>query len=295
MTGSYPIFIYPCYDLAMTYTFIHYRRWLFAALISIPMLTAQVRGAPADTTAKTAQEPGYRVITQYPHNTALFTQGLELYKGRMFESTGLYGRSKVISRHFPPKASQDPDLKGVALPDTAFAEGLSIYRDRLYLLTWRAQKGLILDPHHFSVLGAFAYQGEGWGLCFHPGLGDEGQFVMSNGSASLQWLSPTNMKLSHKVEVRENGKPVDKLNELECVGDYVVANVWQSDDIVFINAKSGNVVSRINLAALKPAVSSDQAVLNGIAYDSNDGSWLVTGKFWPVIYRLEIPLPLPQR
>ena len=103
------------------------------------------------------------------------------------------------------------------------------------------------------------------------------------------------MKLSHKVEVRENGKPVDKLNELECVGDYVVANVWQSDDIVFINAKSGNIVSRINLAALKPTVSSDQAVLNGIAYDSNDGSWLVTGKFWPVIYRLEIPLPLPQK
>lgn len=265
-------------------------RFLLALLAAA---SATVLAQPAASTPASAlTDSGYRVLEQYPHNPVLFTQGLELYKNRLFESTGLYGHSKVISRRFPPQA--DPDLKGVALPDTAFAEGLTLYRDRLYLLTWRAQKGLILDAEHFGLLGSFSYEGEGWGLCFQRKLGEAGLFVMSNGSDQLQLLSPDTMKKVGHIRVTDNDAPVERLNELECVGNYIVANIWHSNDIVFIDANSGQVKSRVDLSALKPKVSSDQAVLNGIAFDEQDASWLVTGKLWPVMYRLHIPLPTAQ-
>lgn len=261
------------------------------AMLAAASAAAAAAPAPSIPEASTA-EPGYRVLDQYPHNPVLFTQGLELYKDRLYESTGLYGHSKVISRVFPPQA--EPDLKGVALPNTAFAEGLTIYRDRIYLLTWRAQKGLILDAQHFGLLGSFSYEGEGWGLCFQRKLGEAGLFAMSNGSDKLQLFAPDTMKKVGQIQVTDNGSPVERLNELECVDNYIVANIWYSNDIVFIDASSGQVKARVDLSALKPEVSSDQAVLNGIAFDEQDASWLVTGKLWPVMYRLHIPLPTGQ-
>lgn len=259
------------------------KRHRFLAIVTLCWLVS-IPGR-ADPTA----DRGYQVLERYPHPTALFTQGLELYKGQLYESSGLYGHSKVIRRTFPPALT--PDIRGLALPDTVFAEGLTLYRDRIYLLTWRAQQGLILDAQHFGVLGSFTYTGEGWGLCFHPALGDKGQFVMSNGSDRLQWLSPDTLTVTHSVVVTDQGTPVERLNELECVGNDVVANIWYSNDIIFIDAKTGKVRARIDLSELTPEVVSDQAVLNGIAYDASDDSWLVTGKLWPVIYRLRIPLP----
>lgn len=236
----------------------------------------------------------YQLIDTYPHQPALFTQGLELYQGKLYESSGLYGYSKIIARKFPP--SPTDSISGSALPADVFAEGISQYRGKLYMLTWRAGRGLIIDPQHFKLLGVFTYQGEGWGLCASVVKGRADHFVMSNGSDKLQWLAADTMKLINTVSVTENGKPANQLNELECLGDYVIANQWHTNNLLIIDGRNGNVLQKLDLSALATAANktsplAPEAVLNGVAYDASDDSWLVTGKLWPSIFRIKFILP----
>jgi|TARA_R110000782_G_scaffold13179_12_gene38926 glutamine cyclotransferase len=236
----------------------------------------------------------YELINTYPHQPALFTQGLELYQGKLYESSGLYGHSKIIARNFPPAANDS--IRGSALPDTVFAEGITQYRGKLYMLTWRAGRGLIIDPQHFKLLGVFPYEGEGWGLCASIVKGRADHFVMSNGSSELQWLAADTMTLINTLTVTENNSPVTKLNELECVGDYVIANQWHSNYLFIIDGRDGKVLSKLDLSELvatanKTSPLAPEAVLNGVAYDARDNSWLVTGKLWPNIFRIRFELP----
>ncbi|WP_269618418.1 glutaminyl-peptide cyclotransferase [Zhongshania sp. BJYM1] len=244
--------------------------------------------------ASSLAELPYELISSYPHQPALFTQGLELYQGKLYESSGLYGYSKIVSRRFPPEPTDS--ITGTALPPNIFAEGISQYRGKLYMLTWKAERGLIIDPQHFKLLGTFAYQGEGWGLCASVVKGRKDHFVMSNGSNELQWLAADSMKLINTLPVTDNGKAVDQLNELECLDDYVIANRWHTNELLIIDGRTGKVVGKLDLsdlveAANKTSPLATEAVLNGIAYDASDNSWLVTGKLWPTIFRIRFTLP----
>jgi glutamine cyclotransferase len=243
--------------------------------------------------ALAAKSIDYTLIGSYPHQPALFTQGLELYQGRLYESSGLYGHSKIVSRAFPPKP--EDSITGTVLPSNLFAEGLSLYRGKLYILTWRAGKGLVVDPHHFTLLGVFNYEGQGWGLCasIHKERGD--YLVMSNGSDQLLWFDANTLTLSHTLSVSDNGAPMDQLNELECRGDYIIANQWHKQHLLIIHALTGEVFAKVDLSALaldaaQSTTLDPEAVLNGVAYDPDDDSWLVTGKLWPKIYRIKFDL-----
>ena len=77
------------------------------------------------------------------------------------------------------------------------------------------------------------------------------------------------------------------LNELECVGPVVYANVWQTDDLVRIDRATGYVTARIRAAGLlTPDERRQTDVLNGIAYDAQSDTFLITGKFWPKLFRV---------
>ncbi len=164
----------------------------------------------ASFSQNTATEPQtltllpWQMVARYPHQPAAFTQGLELYHGKLLESSGRYGQSKLLSQTFPNQGSNSA-LRGLALPKHWFAEGLTVYRGKIYLLSWRAQRGLIIDPEHFGVLGQFQYKGQGWGLCYHPQQGDGGSFVMSNGSHRLQLRSTQDFALIKELR-REEGR-----------------------------------------------------------------------------------------
>lgn len=228
----------------------------------------------------------YTLVASYPHIDSVFTQGLELFQGRLYESSGLYGRSRVLSSPFPPDTTAPKDLRGVALPDWFFAEGLTFYRGRLYLLSWREGMLFVLDPHSFTLLEKHRYAGHGWGLC-----AQKDRLVMSDGSATLQWRDARTFAPLGSLKVHDQNGPVDKLNELECHGPYILANRWKSTEVFIISAHSGMVIARLDLSALVPPGLHEEAVLNGIAYDANDGSWLVTGKLWPNIHRIRFTLP----
>ena len=71
------------------------------------------------------------------------------------------------------------------------------------------------------------------------------------------------------------------LNELECVGEVIYANIWGSNLIIAIDKSSGNVLQTVDASSLSLGESEDpNSVLNGIAYLSESDAFFLTGKNW---------------
>jgi len=239
-----------------------------------PTDTPHPVGAPAPEALRA------RVVRQYPHDKTAFTQGLLWHDGVMYESTGQYGESslrkvrlqdgKVLARR-----ELDPDL---------FGEGLALVDDQLVQLTWRAGLALVSDLATLERRATLRYSGEGWGLCF-----DGTALVMSDGSSILEFRDPESLEVLREVRVVKEGVPVPRLNELECVGSEVYANVWRSNEILRIDSKTGRVTASIDASNLLTRYESLRAdVLNGIAYKPDSKTFLVTGKLWPQLFEVEL-------
>lgn len=219
-----------------------------------------------------------QVVQTYPHDPGAFTQGLVLAGTRLFESTGLEGRSSVREVDL----TTGKVLRQLDVPAPVFAEGLALVGSRLFQITWKHETAYTYDRDTFKRGPTFPYSGEGWGLC-HNGR----ELVMSDGSAQLRFRGPETFRTMREVTVREGGRPVDQLNELECVGPHVYANVWMTDRIVKIDQKSGEVVASIDATGLLPAAERyGTDVLNGIAHDPANDTFLITGKLWPRMFRV---------
>ncbi len=221
------------------------------------------------------------MVATHPHDTSAFTQGLLWSEGRVYESTGLRGAS--VLRMVDLTTGQV--LRETAADPEHFGEGLALVGDRLIWLTWQAGTAGVYHQDSFELLDRFAYQGQGWGLCH-----DGDRLVMSDGSAALFFRHPETFALLGSVAVTEaDGTPVDRLNELECVGETVWANVWLTDRIVVIDPTTGLVVAEADLAGIispHPADADTNDVLNGIAYRSETGTFLLTGKRWPSVFEV---------
>ncbi|MGQ0701384.1 MAG: glutaminyl-peptide cyclotransferase [Panacagrimonas sp.] len=229
----------------------------------------------------------WRVVHEHPHDATHFTQGLLLTEGRMFESVGLYGRSSIHELAWPGLRV----LRSYALPDAAFGEGLARTGNRLVQLTWREQIALVFDLD-LKLLGTRVYQGEGWGLTtWRDDTGE--RLILSDGSAWLRVLNAETLVETNRIEVRDRGRPLPLLNELEFVRGEVLANVWHSDRVVAIDPADGKVRSSFDFSALRKRLSwppGQQPVetdLNGLAYDERSGRLLVTGKLWPKLFEVE--------
>ena len=220
------------------------------------------------------------VISTHSHDPSAFTQGLEMHDGFLYESTGLYGNSSL--RQVDPVSGEV--LRITMLGEAYFGEGLMIVNDSIYVLTWKQGKALVFDIDSFNLVANFSYSGEGWGLCF-----DGTHLVMSNGTSELSFRNPTDFSTVSTVKVRDGGVEVDLLNELECVGETVYANVWGSDLIVAIEKSSGTVIQTIDASFLSIGEPDDpNAVLNGIAYVVDSDAFLLTGKNWSSMHLVNL-------
>jgi glutaminyl-peptide cyclotransferase len=217
------------------------------------------------------------IVATHPHDPQAFTQGLLLHQGKLYESTGLLGRSS-LRRVVPATGAVE---KSTSLAADLFGEGLALVGDRLIQLTWQNHVALSYDLE-FNALGRFDYTGEGWGLCY-----DGERLVMSNGSSRLLFRNPTTFAVTGEVEVRGTSGPVANLNELECVGSFVYANVWQTNSIVHVDPASGDVLHVVDASGLlSPAEAAGVDVLNGIAFDPASGHFFITGKLWPKLFEV---------
>jgi glutamine cyclotransferase len=228
-----------------------------------------------------ARQIAYEVVNSYPHDSTSFTQGLLWRDGGFYESTGMYGHSKLRRLEF----QSGKVLKEVSLADDLFGEGLALVDTRLIQLTWTTQRGFVYDIQSFKVLEEFRYDTEGWGLTY-----DGTNLILSDGGSDLFYLDPHSFKVVKRLAVTMNGTPIRELNELEFIEGEIWANVWQTDLILRIDPSTGHVTSFLNMKAL--LAPSDRTgmedVLNGIAYDAVKKRIFVTGKRWPRIFEIKI-------
>jgi glutaminyl-peptide cyclotransferase len=223
----------------------------------------------------------YRIVHSYPHDQHAFTQGLVFVDGHLYESTGIQGQSTL--REEAPETGRI--LRMQLVSDKYFAEGLTDWKSTLIQLTWQSHIALVYDRATFRLLRTFHYDGEGWGLTH-----DAKSLILSDGTATLRFFDPETFRQLRRVTVKDRGKPVTYLNELEFIHGEIYANVWHTDRIARISPANGLVLGWIDLKGLMPRdqLSGDEAVLNGIAYDSQRNRLFVTGKLWPRVFEIAI-------
>jgi glutamine cyclotransferase len=226
------------------------------------------------------------VLERLPHDETIYTQGLLLHEGLVYESAGnpsspVGGPGRPSSlRAWDPRTGVES--RSVELDPAYYGEGLALVKDRLFWITWMDGLAFVFGRDRFEELDRIPYVGEGWGLCY-----DGQELFMSDGSDRLIRRDAESFAVLGEVAVQEAGRPLRQLNELECADDAVFANVWKTEDIVRIDKRSGRVTARIDASGLRPASATNrEAVLNGIAHDATDGSYLITGKWWDVMYRV---------
>ena len=224
-----------------------------------------------------------RVIRSSPHDTAAYTQGLAIYRGRLFESTGRLGQSDV--REVDAKSGKV--RRRTVLHATEFGEGIAVVRERLYQLTWRGGRGHVYDPATLTPIDSFTYTGEGWGLAT-----DGRVLYRSDGTSRIRVVDPAGFRELRTFQVRERDSTVWMLNELEWVRGELWANVYQTDLIARIEPATGHVVGWIDVGNLLTAseredVARRGGIANGIAFDSVANRLFVTGKLWPRMFQID--------
>jgi glutamine cyclotransferase len=239
---------------------------------------------PNPASAPTSSAPvkyGYEVIATWPHDPKAFTQGLVFRNGDFLESTGLNGQSSL--RDVDLKTGRV--LKQVSVPSQFFAEGLAVMGDQAFQLTWQSGKGFVYDVDTFRLEKEFAYDGEGWGLAT-----DGHSLILSDGTNRIRFLDPTTFRVVRTIEVTEEGKPVERLNELEWINGEIFSNVWQTNEVVRIDPVSGRVRGVIDFSGLLDPQDRgpETDVLNGIAYDAATDRLFITGKRWPKIFEVRL-------
>ena len=222
------------------------------------------------------------MLASLPHDTTSFTEGLQRDGTTLWEGTGLAGMSEL--------RELDPDtgavVRSAPLPGKLWGEGIAVTGDTIWQLTYQDGVALLWDKATLKVKRQVALTGEGWGLCY-----DGSRLVQSDGSATLRFRNPATFAQTGALTVTLDGKPVPQLNELECAGGQVWANVWPTTQLVRINPASGRVTAKVDGSGLlTPEQAQGTDVMNGITWLGGD-EYLVTGKYWPVMLRVRIVVP----
>ncbi len=239
---------------------------------------------------RTKQKPvqlNYKVTNVFPHDTSAYTEGLSYINGRFLESTGEKGFSKL--KWVAINSGQT--LQETKLDPQYFGEGSLKIGEKIIVLTWRENLGLIFDAKTFKQIGTVPYQNskEGWGLAFNGK-----QILRSDGSNRIWLMDAVNFSEQGYIEVYDQNGPVEELNELEFIEGKIYANVYGTHKIVKIDPASGRVEAEIDLLDLVPkdyfktSLEQQNNVLNGIAWDAVGKRMFVTGKKWPKLYEIKL-------
>lgn len=217
------------------------------------------------------------IVSSFDHDPTSYTQGLEFYKGKLYEGTGDPGRQgKTMLGEIDMATGKHIEGRRVGLDATYFGEGITILNDKVYQLTWQNGKCFVYDVNNFmGRVEEFSYQGEGWGLC-----NDGKSLIMSDGTERITFRDPKDFSVQRSIEVFNNLGPIPAINELEYINGLIYANVYQQNVIVVIDPKTGKVVQQIDANQLARQSRGTGDVLNGIAYNPETKKLYVTGKYW---------------
>ncbi|WP_199136021.1 glutaminyl-peptide cyclotransferase [Pedobacter sp. ASV12] len=237
------------------------------------------------TSGVTPKPLRYQVVNTFPHDTSAYTEGLAYVEGKLLESTGEYGSSKL--KYVDLKTGKT--LQQIQLPAQYFGEGSLKLGNKIIMLTWKENTGFVFDAQTFKQLATFPFSREGWGLAF-----DGQKILRTDGSNRIWFMNADTYQEEGYIEVYDNKGQVEQLNELEFIDGKIYANVYQTNKIVRIDPKTGVIEAEIDLTALVPKnffKTQDEVngnVLNGIAWDAKGKRLFVVGKKWPKLYEIKL-------
>jgi glutaminyl-peptide cyclotransferase len=229
------------------------------------------------------------ILNTYTHDTLSYIEGMEFYKGELYESAGEIKQSFVAKYDY--KKNTGIPLKKEKLPDNIFGEGMTILNNKLYMLTWKNATMFVFDPVTLKQTGSFPWpHGEGWGM-----TNDGKSLIANTGGSNIFFLDPNDLKVQRTISVTDDYGPVSNINEMEFVNGVIYANVFTTDQILKIDPVSGRVLARADLSNLYPEFNhfADKAlrggkVMNGIAYNPDTKTFLITGKNWPKMFEVKM-------
>jgi glutamine cyclotransferase len=232
----------------------------------------------------------FSIDSVYHHDPDAFTQGLQYYNGKLYEGTGEYEESTL--RIVDPTTGKVE--KKYLIPDTTiFGEGITIFKDKIYQLTWQSHKIYVYNLNDIThPIKTLNWNYEGWGI-----TNDGNNLIISDGTDKIYYVLPdevnNTMKQLKIISVADNTGSVDSINELEFIDGYLYANRWQTDYILKIDTANGHVVGRMDLTGLLAQYGAKEMtaktnVLNGIAYDSSTKKLYITGKNWPKMFEIHL-------
>jgi glutaminyl-peptide cyclotransferase len=242
--------------------------------------------APAAWSAPTLP---WTLVDTRPHDPRAFTQGLVAHGRVLLESTGdccTPGVGESSVRRVHPRTGKV--LAILRQPEPTYGEGLTVLGNEAWQLTWQNGVAYRVSPRDLRILGSVPYPREGWGL-----TRDGKRLVASDGSATLRWLSTPDLRVTRSVVVRDAGRPVARLNELEMLSGRVWANIWMDDRIAIIAPRDGRVRAWLDLSSLRSRLGRGGEGLNGIARDPITGHVIVTGKHWDRMFVIRPAVPIP--
>ncbi len=229
---------------------------------------------------------GFRIDTLLPHDTSAYTQGLQFYKGKLYEGTGDYKNSSL---RIVDIATGKPEKMHNMGSDDIFGEGITILNDTIYQLTWQSNLVYLYKISDISKpVKMLKWPHEGWGI-----TNDGINLIISDGTPNLYFVSPKDFKLLKTISVTDNNGNIDNVNELEYVDGFIYGNVYQTDIIIKIDPTNGHVVGKLSFPNLiqqyaPKEVTNRTDYFNGIAYDSATKNFYVTGKRWPRMFRFSL-------
>jgi len=233
--------------------------------------------------SRAPEQKKVRIIKEFPHDRKAYTQGLEFHENILLEGTGNRGESNLRKVNFSTgKVLQQVDLEG-----KYFGEGITLFNNKIYQITYTAKKGFVYSLDSLKTLSSFDYNtnsGEGWGLTH-----DDTHLIMTDGTQRIYFLDPETYVVEKTLDAYTHQGPISNLNELEYVDGKIYANIYTTNQAVKIDANSGMIETVYDLTELRSNLPDNNVdYLNGLAYNKTTDKWYATGKYWPTLFEIAL-------
>jgi glutamine cyclotransferase len=179
----------------------------------------------------------------------------------------------------------------VKLDKEYFGEGTTLFKDKIYQLTWKTHKVFVYDAKTLKKTNELYWPYEGWGLTHN-----DSSLIVSTGESNIYFVNPIDFSIQKTLGVFNQYGYLSNINELEYVNGQLYANVYGRNEVVVIDPQTGQVKSSINFSNLlsQAGVKYDPLsidagyVMNGIAYHAGKKTFFITGKSWPVLVEIRL-------
>ena len=221
-------------------------------------------------------------VKSFHQKQPTFVQGLVYDNGKIYTSSGGYGHSFIRQSNL----NTGQIIRQRPIEKSLFAEGITIFHNKLYQIFWHQQHGAIYNKSTLKKIGQFSYRGQGWGLTHNSRY-----LIMSNGSSQLLFLD-LKFSVAKRLNITAPWGPIENLNSLFYHNHIIYANIWFTDLIAMISPNTGHILGWIDISGLYPkqnTLSRDCATANGITFNNTTRHLIITGKCWSKLYEINYP------